>query len=155
MYWSLMKPLKCKDSVKNSYLLIVILATCGYTHQVGAQNLQFGKSKLIDSKTDTVPVGKVWKVESFMFSKAITDCPTNTTPVNITDSIVLNGNKMPVRAQRFVGTIVNYYLSATAASSPEFIIWEQKTPMWLPAKTTLSAGRGVLYINVLEFNETP
>ena len=135
--------------------LIAVFFVSAFVVRSNAQNLQFGKSKLIDSKTDTVPAGKVWKVESFMFSKAITDCPTNTIPVNITDSIVLNGHKMPVRAQRFVGTIVSYYVNATAASSPEFIIWEQKTPMWLPAKTTLSAGRGVLYINVLEFNETP
>jgi hypothetical protein len=122
---------------------------------VSAQNLQYGKSKLISSKTDTVPAGKVWKVESFMYAKAIENCPSTTTPINITDSVVLNGNKMPVRAQRFVGTIVSYYVNATAASSPEFIIWEQKTPMWLPAGTTLAAGTGVLYINVLEFKEAP
>jgi hypothetical protein len=90
-----------------------------------------------------------------MYAKAIENCPSTTTPINITDSVVLNGNKMPVRAQRFVGTIVSYYVNATAASSPEFIIWEQKTPMWLPAGTTLAAGTGVLYINVLEFKEAP
>lgn len=135
--------------------IIALLGLLVWLFRADAQNLQFGKSKLIDTKTDTVPAGKVWKVESFMYSKSISDCPTNTIPVNITDSITVNGHKMAVRAQRFVGTIVNYYVNATAASSPEFIIWEQKTPMWLPAGTTIAAGRGVLYINVLEFKETP
>lgn len=138
----------------NLRLYLVLFSSIG-SIELNAQNLQFGKSKLIDTKTDTVPAGKVWKVESFMYSKSISDCPTNTIPVNITDSIIVNGNKMSVRAQRFVGTIVNYYVNATAASSPEYIIWEQKTPMWLPAGTTLAAGRGVLYINVLEFKESP
>jgi hypothetical protein len=124
--------------------------------KVHAQNLQFGKSKLIDSKRDTVPSGKVWKIESFVYKLPPANCPTGSTAINITDSIVLNGNKIGVRAQRFTGTVTYQAGSqGVAATSPNLVIWEQKTPMWIPAGTTLSAAGGVLYINVLEFNETP
>jgi hypothetical protein len=130
---------------------ILLILFCGIKLQ--AQNLQFGKSKLIDSKTDTVPAGKVWKVESFIYSKTVTDCPTGASSVNISDSISINGNKLAVRVQRFSGLHDNWRYGY--GWSPEFFLWEQKTPMWFPAGTTLSTGRGVLYISVLEFNDVP
>jgi hypothetical protein len=120
---------------------------------LGAQNLQFGKTKLIDTKTDTVPKGKIWKMEGFVYSQAIVNCPTSGTTLNISDSIVFNGNKMMVRAQRFSGLFENSW--DNYAWAPEFFLWEQKTPLWLPAGTTLAAGRGVMYISILEFNEAP
>lgn len=117
------------------------------------QNLQFGKTKLVDSKTDTVPAGKIWKIESFVYSKTLADCPGSGATVNISDSIVLNGNKLSVRAQRFAGLVD--WRNWNTSPSPEFLVWEQKTPMWLPSGTTLAAGRGVLYISVLEFKDVP
>jgi len=132
---------------------VILLWFAETGNRLCAQNLQFGKTKLIDSKTDTVPVGKVWKIENFTYSKSLANCPTGGSTVNITDSIVLNGNKMAVRAQRFSG--VEDLRGWGTSLAPEYLLWEQKTPLWLPAGTTLSAGRGVLYISVLEFKEAP
>ncbi len=117
-----------------------------------AQNLQFGKTKFIDSKTDTVPAGKVWKIESFVYSQSIAVCPTSNTSLNISDSIILNGRNLMVRAQRFSGL---HQAWSNHTWGPEFFLWEQKTPMWLPTGTTIAAGRGVMYISVLEFKESP
>jgi hypothetical protein len=88
-----------------------------------------------------------------VYSQAIVNCPTSGTTLNISDSIVFNGNKMMVRAQRFSGLFE--YSWDNYAWAPEFFLWEQKTPLWLPAGTTLAAGRGVMYISILEFNEAP
>ncbi|MEY4003394.1 MAG: hypothetical protein RIT07_1436 [Bacteroidota bacterium] len=133
--------------------IAMLLLMVGYGACAQGQNLQFGKTKLIDSKTDTVPKGKIWKIESFVYSKTLADCPGSGATVNISDSIVLNGNKLSVRAQRFAGLVD--WRNWNTSPSPEFLVWEQKTPMWLPAGTTLSAGRGVLYISILEFNDVP
>jgi hypothetical protein len=132
-----------------SALLLGLLGMC---QSVVAQNLQFGKTKFIDSKADTVPAGKVWKIESFVYSQSIATCPTTATSVNISDSIILNGRNMMVRAQRFSGF---YQAWSNHTWGPEFFLWEQKTPMWLPTGTTIAAGRGVMYISVLEFKESP
>ncbi len=136
---------------KIKLITVLLLVLSGMP--LNAQNLQFGKTKLIDSKTDTVPNGKIWKIESFVYSKTLADCPGSGATVNISDSIVLNGNKLSVRAQRFAGLVD--WRNWNTSPSPEFLVWEQKTPMWLPAGTTLAAGRGVLYISILEFKDVP
>lgn len=132
-------------------LLIVFIVTTLGINALSAQNLQYGKAKLIDSKVDTVPTGRAWKLEGFVFSNTISNCPGSWTTINIDDSIVLNGHKMAVRSQRLYGSSSN----SSGALSPEYIIWKQETPMWLPAGSTLSAGRGVKFINVIEFKEVP
>ncbi len=121
---------------------------------LSAQNLQFGTTKLIDSKSDTVPAGKIWKIECFVYSQPIAQCPNSGAPkVNISDSIILNGKPMMVRAQRFSAMYENTW--DDYGWNTEFFLWEQKTPMWLPAGSTLSVGSGVRYISVLEFKESP
>jgi hypothetical protein len=127
-------------------LLMMVFAMGLYS-----QNLQYGKSKLIDSKVDTVPSGRAWKVEGFIFSNTMANCPGSYSVVNIDDSIVLNGHRMAVRTQRMYGPSSNSW----GAISPQYILWQQTTPMWLPAGATLSAGRGVKFINVIEFKEVP
>jgi hypothetical protein len=137
----------------NICIKIILLVGLMYANNVAiAQNLQFGKTKFIDTKTDTVPAGKVWKIETFAYSQSIANCPTSGTSVNISDSIVLNGKNMMVRAQRFSGL---HQAWSNHTWGPEFFLWEQKTPMWLPSGTTIAAGRGVMYISVLEFKEAP
>jgi hypothetical protein len=131
-------------------LYLFLLSLIG-SIEVNAQNLQFGKCKLIDSKTDTVPSGRAWKVEGFVFTNSIANCPSSSTELNITDSIILNGSNFSVRAQRFFGPTY----TSRGSTAPTYLIWKQETPLWLPAGTTLAAGRGVSYINVIEFKDVP
>jgi hypothetical protein len=142
--------------MRNSILILLksalLMGLLVVSQNLVAQNLQFGKTKFIDSKTDTVPAGKVWKIESFVYSQSIAVCPTSNTSLNISDSIILNGRNLMVRAQRFSGL---HQAWSNHTWGPEFFLWEQKTPMWLPTGTTIAAGRGVMYISVLEFKESP
>ncbi|MEY4003390.1 MAG: hypothetical protein RIT07_1432 [Bacteroidota bacterium] len=137
-----------KNSIRGLICFLLLLAGGG----LNAQNLEFVDARMVDSKTDTVPTGRIWKVESIVYSQGVTLCPTSSNYINISDSITLNGKGMMVRAQRFSGLHPGW---SSQAFSPEFIVWEQKLPMWLPSKTTVAAGRGVMYLSVLEFKKTP
>ncbi len=106
---------------------------------VSAQNsLGFSQVKLINS-LDTVPLGKVWKIEGFVYSEPIG-------ATNQTASISINGISVAVRTCR--------YLTGTG-SAPTYEIWEQKTPIWLPSNSILNIGWGVAYISILEFEIDP
>lgn len=146
-----------KINKKMGYLFFAMLAFSSVSRLSG-QNLQFGKVKLIGSTRDTVPTGKIWKVEGLIYSQAIANCPTNRFSVNISDSILINGIQINVRAQRFSGLMdrcADGCVQSGSVFSPEFVIWEQKLPFWLPAGTTISASKGVQYISILEFAEAP
>lgn len=136
------------DRVKKIIMGLLLFTSCG----LSAQNLEFVNARFVEAKTDTVPTGRVWKVESIIYEQGVTHCPTSSNYINISDSINLNGKGMMVRAQRFSGLHPGW---SSQAFSPEFIVWEQKLPMWLPSQTTIAVGRGVRYLSVLEFKKTP
>ncbi len=113
--------------------------------QVEAQNLSFSNPRLIES-ADTVPVGKTYKVESFVFSREIPWLQAgNSWPYQSVqdDFILLNGVNVAVRSCRLGG--------AHWASE----VWEQKLPIWLPSGTIIAPLTGVRYINILEFSSIP
>ncbi len=117
-------------------------------------DLQFNKVKLISTQ-DTVPNGKIWKVESFIFSQTIPNCPSSST--NQDETIKINGQNISVRSSRFMSGFSwgsGPYGWSTAPVS-EFNIWEQKLPIWLPSGNIISAEAGVLYISALEYNIIP
>jgi hypothetical protein len=113
--------------------------------QVEAQNLSFSNPKLIES-ADTVPVGKTYKVESFVFSREIPLLYTSSgSPYqNVQDDfILLNGINVAVRSCRMGG---GHWAS---------VVWEQKLPIWLPSGTIIAPSTGVRYINIVEFTLNP
>ena len=125
----------------HQFLLIFVLSIS----QVEAQNLSFSNPKLIES-ADTVPVGKTYKVESFVFSREIPWLHAgNNWPYQSVqdDFILLNGINVAVRSCRLG--------SAHWASE----VWEQKLPIWLPSGTIIAPLTGVRYINIVEFTLNP
>jgi hypothetical protein len=121
------------------FLLIFILSIS----QVEAQNLSFSNPKLIES-ADTVPVGKTYKVESFIFSRDMPFIATghpNPFSNSQDDYILINGINTSVRSSR-----------TTPQST---FLWEQKLPIWLPSGTIISPSTGVRYINIIEFSSIP
>jgi len=131
-----------------NFFLIIALST--FTLLGKAQgNLQFSQAKLVNT-IDTVPSGKVWKIESIIYSSSIVDaagqfgigCNSN----SLSDNIIINGNSVTVRKSSSAACSNN---GATA------LLWEQKLPIWLNQGNTISSSSGVLYINVLEFNIAP
>lgn len=109
-----------------------------------AQTLQFSQVKLVTTQ-ETVPAGKVWKVEGFF--------PTTYTRFTSSSSIteayvynfVINGANRPVGATSFMTTYFALNLQATTI----------QFPLWLPAGTSLAAGSYVGEISVIEFNIVP
>jgi hypothetical protein len=134
-----------------NFFLIIALST--FTLLGKAQgNLQFSQAKLVNT-IDTVPSGKVWKIESIIYSSSIVDVTNNPYGAysgcfsnSISDNIIINGNSVTVRKSSSVAC------SNVGASS---LLWEQKLPIWLNQGNTISSSSGVLYINVLEFNISP
>jgi len=105
------------------------------TDKMTAQgNLQFNQVKLV-STSDTVPVNKVWKVESILYS---TSHENNA-------SILLNGQTVMVRTFNF-----SPWGSSSSTGS-----WEMKFPFWIPSTSTLASGSNVRTISIIEYNIIP
>ena len=56
--------------MKNFFLIIILSSLTLMGKAQG--NLQFNQAKLVNT-IDTVPSGKVWKIESFIYSSSIVD----------------------------------------------------------------------------------
>lgn len=121
----------------------------GLSFFINAQgNLQFNQVKLVSS-LETVPAGKVWKIENILPGVR----PTTTSWGNSTLDFIININNQTV-----------YYLSSESKGSlfgngqtgiSSISVGIGNAPIWLPAGSTLSAGTNVLSVNVLEFNLVP
>ena len=105
-------------------------------------NLQFNQVLLVTS-TQTVPSGKVWKVENAIATHLLASCSTD--PLH---SIVVNGFSATITQGGQVGFDGYCFGWRGLASVTEF-------PLWLPAGTTLAAGSNVNALSVIEFNIVP
>jgi hypothetical protein len=135
--------------MKNFFLIIALSSLSILSKAQG--NLQFNQAKLVNT-IDTVPSGKVWKIESIIYSSSIVDAQSwgnlgysGTIDNSISDKIIINGNLVTVRKSS----------SSASNNNSNSLLWEQKLPIWLNQGNTISSSNGVLYVNVLEFNITP
>lgn len=126
-------------------LIFSIIAISISTLAFSQGNLQYSQAKLVNT-IDTVPTGKVWKIEGVIYSGPIASF-NYANSQTLVDNIFINGTEVAIRKSSMA--VAPYTSSATS------IVWEQKFPLWMPAGTTLAASTGVLYINVLEFNTVP
>lgn len=117
-----------------------------------SQTLQYSQVKLITT-TETVPGGKVWKVESVMASSNLATT-AGTDSQNHSVRIVVNGTTVHIKA---INTWVGSSSGSNANPRPYGVTTIDVTdlPIWLPAGTTLEAGTNAAYISVIEFNEAP
>jgi len=127
--------------MQNKLKLALWLLLLGLVSGLEAQTLQFSKAKLVSSTSDTVPSGKVWKIESFLFSRNLSAYPNLSWAED--DKIVVNGDVFVVRAYR------------TDAGNRRYFVWKQDLPIWLPAGTIVKADVGVKHISIIEFKEVP
>jgi hypothetical protein len=111
----------------------------------GQYTLQFNQAKLVGS-LETVPAGKVWKVEGFMPSMRLSSavCTGSTSCISSsTESIILvNSTSVYMASSNSYGSTYGYNSTAAVNNSV----------YWLPEGTTLAAGTGVYRISVIEFN---
>ena len=136
---------------------------------VNAQgNLQFNQVKLVTT-LETVPAGKVWKVESALTGEERYPTSGTTLPSN-SRFIQVNGNSICIHEEHVATTGVgfngccgggfwmNNVGMAVNSTTPVLVQVSgqpTKLPLWLPSGTTLAAGSKVSSISVVEFNVLP
>ena len=133
-----------KNTFKMSNKIIITLSIClAFALSSNAQSqLTFNQVLLVPLTTqgDTVPQGKVWKVESAV-SELLTNGETyfhvNNNKCNITKSITNIGS--------LYNSSQNAYAYASSTVNPIF-------PMWLPAGTIVTSGLDVSALSIIEFN---
>jgi len=119
--------------------IIITLSIClAFTLSSNAQNqLTFNQVLLVTltSQGDTVPQGKVWKVESSV-SEIYSSGETY---------FRVNNNKCTI-ARAYVNNVGNQgYGTAMGLTNSIF-------PMWLPAGTIVTSGDEVSALSIIEFN---
>jgi len=132
------------------FLTLCVLLLAGSAF--GQGNLQFNQVRLI-STSQTVPAGKVWKVESALISNILTPAATQSHMNTNGAYMLVNGNSIAVSGTYASwGTpAVTWNASGTMTTSGGLTTF----PLWLPAGTTLAASTNVTYLSVMEFNITP
>lgn len=132
---------------KMSKKIIITLSIClAFVLSSNAQNqLTFNQVLLVPltSQGDTVPQGKVWKVES-----AVSDLPVAVSSGGgstlIISEIFYYINNFKSLLNKNSNMYLNGYAQYTNTANP--------FPMWLPAGTIITEGTGVNALSIIEFN---
>lgn len=121
-------------------MLILVFTSLSFLHEAQG-NLQFNQVKLVTT-AQTVPAGKVWKVESCTYNGASTFVLNQVNQqIYALMSIVVNGVVIPV----------SIYVGGSSSSFSN----AQTFPMWLPAGSTIATGTNAAFVSVIEFNVVP
>jgi hypothetical protein len=143
--------------MKRLYTFIITIFL--YTGAFAQGNLQFNQVKLV-STIETVPAGKVWKVENYLPSSQLAidlNRPSNQATAGGTKSFIMLVNSNQVFLQttitREVGRDDAYWNHSGYTTASDYKIFD--APIWLPASTTLAASTNVLSLSVIEFNIVP
>jgi len=110
------------------------------------QTLQFSQVLLVSSNTQTVPAGKVWKVENILASSSLVASGNQT--VNF--SIAVDNSQVFVAGANSQVNVYNQGVQSMSSTSNQLV-----QPIWLPAGSTLAAGQNVFRISVIEFTVLP
>ena len=129
--------------------LTLFLVTC-----FSQGNLQFNQVKLVSTQ-ETVPAGKVWRVDSYAYNgggafagtlsaQYSMDGSNTYSSLNLIGSYIINGqtNQIPISFSRG---------SVNGLVSVELNLF----PFWLPTGSTLAAGTNLRHLSVVEFNIIP
>ena len=130
-------------------LIFLVFVTMGLC--VMAQgNLQFNQVKLVTT-LETVPAGKVWKVESVIYNIA----PTATGYQSGAGSC--NSTSYESTAIEVAGVPTKVGQGTQPASYSSLFYTHSYTilPLWLPTGTSLSGGTCLNKVSVIEFNIIP
>lgn len=133
--------------MKYSFVLYILLS---YVCIAAQGNLQFNQVKLV-SALETVPVGKVWKIESVIYNIPQTASGYQSTNGGCSyayyESTAIEIAGIPTKVGQ--GTQPAAYSNLAYTHSYTML------PVWIPAGTTLSGGTCLNKISVIEFNIVP
>ncbi len=112
-------------------------------------NLQFNRVILVNS-LQTVPAGKVWKVESVLSSSDLALCPSGlgcagTGLTSTFFSVIINGITVIMGSRQ-----VSFGSNGQSSNGDLTAL-----PIWLPEGTTLNKGTNTAFISVIEYNLVP
>ena len=113
-------------------------------------NLQFNQVKLVTS-LETVPVGKVWKIESVIYNIPLTASGYQG-GVGSCNSTSYESTAIEVAG---IPTKVGQGTQPASYSNLQYTHSYTILPLWIPAGTTLSGGTCLNKISVIEFNIIP
>ena len=131
-------------------IILILFLVCSTCFLFAQGNLQFNQVKLVTA-LETVPAGKVWKVESVIYN-----IPQNATTYQ-TGSGACGPNYYENSAIVVDGTPTKVGQGTTALgySSGNYTHSYTVLPIWLPAGATLSGGTCLNKISIIEFNIVP
>lgn len=125
---------KINQMKKRQFLFILIVMIGTKLH--AQSNLQFGKVKLV-TLADTVPLGKIWKIESIII-------PENC--YNYYYRKILINNQTIIVSHTVFGS--QFVSNTNGVALNEMM----KLPAWLPEGTVLAAYQNCGIISLIEFN---
>ena len=128
-------------------LLLAALLALAFA-PIFAQTLQFSQVKLVTVQ-ETVPAGKVWKVESVIYNIGYDQSGYQTSGSSSCDisyfrSVAISINGIPTKVGQ--GTATASYSNLSYTHSYTIL------PIWLPAGATLSGGPCNNQVSVIEFS---
>lgn len=128
---------------------VLLLVVLGFFEHSNAQSgLAFSQVLLVDNQVQTVPAGKVWKMESiWSFTSGVvnSNCSSVANALDYGRAIEVNSVVLfPVSATQ-TGSSGNIFFSGEVASFP----------YWVPAGTTVRSYCPGSQISILEFSIVP
>lgn len=133
---------------KTVYIVILLFMLCS-VHSRAQSSLEFSKVLLV-STSQTVPIDRVWKIESVISSSKLAPGLSYSSNGGSTNSIVIliNGSSAYIKSWD-----EKNYANAGAYSAASGDVTD--LPIWLPAGSSLEASTNTLYISVIEFKVVP
>lgn len=131
-------------------IMLLFFLLIFYNNITAQYNLKFSQVKLVSSQ-ETVPVNKVWKIESVIYNIPQTASGYQTTNGSCSTgsfestAIVVDG----------ISTKVGSGTEPAAYSNLTYTHSYTSLPFWIPAGTTLSGGTCLNKISVIEFSIEP
>ena len=132
----------------NLYLIFLIC----FTSFSNAQTLTFSQVLLVGNTAQTVPTGKVWKVESYLLNNSTT---VNNSAGNCVAAGTNPGALFIVAAPG--GATYNFMYRPVQANPSSSGQWGfgATFPFWLPAGSQLASNCASWYLSVIEFSINP
>lgn len=141
---------------KNLFIFTFCLLISGLAM---SQGLQFSRVLLVEATQQSVPAGKVWKVESVMpstsYGRASASYYTLPSPTLANDYVIIINSNNVFLGDATAGVTSGYTGGSNAASEIFLGVNASLFPMWLPENTTLAASNNIKYISVIEFTIVP
>jgi hypothetical protein len=123
----------------------------GLTGNVHGQTLTFSQVLLVSNAPQTVPAGKVWKIESYLINNSS----------SMVNGGISNCGGSSVAAYMIVtppgGSATNFLIRpvTVAINATSQAGYGVEFPVWLPAGSALASNCASWYLSVIEFNVVP